>query len=80
MFDLINNDDSYPQNLIWEKFYDNPLIQPNIANELVHELIALRQQVIKNNDHKFLAVTIDRIMPSLSKAYKIGQQIKCMSD
>ncbi len=56
------------------------MIQPNIANDLVHELIALRQRVVESNDHKYLAVTIDRIMPLLSKAYKSGQQLKCMSD
>ncbi len=81
MFDLINEDDNYPQlNWIWEKFYDGPVIQPNIANDLVHELIALRQRVAGNNEHKYLTVPIDRIVPLLSKAYKNGKQLKCMSD
>ena len=81
MFDLISDDDNYPQlNWIREMFYDGPVIQPNIANDLVHELIALRQRVIENNDHKYLAVPIDRVMPLLSKAYKTGRQLKCMSD
>ena len=81
MFDLINDDANYPQlNWIWKKFYDSPVIQPCIANDLVHELITLRQQVIENNDHKYLAVPIDRVMPLLSKAYKSDQQLKSMSD
>ncbi len=81
MFDLINEDDNYPQlNWIWEEFYNGPVIYPNIANDLVHELIALRQRVVQNKEYKYLTVPIDRIMPLLSKAYKSGQLLNCMSD
>jgi hypothetical protein len=81
LFELVNGDSNFPQlNWIWEKFYDGPVIQPNIANDLVHELILLRKSIIKSKEHLYLSVPIDRIMPLLSKAYKNDQQLKCMSD
>ena len=81
LFSLIESDDDYPQlNMIWDKFYDGPVIQPNIANDLVHELIALRHVIKNDKQYKYLIEPIDRLLPFLSKAYKSGQQLKCMSD
>lgn len=81
MFELVNDDEDYPRlNWIWANFYDGPVVPPDVANELVHELIALRQCVKENGDQKYLITPIDRILPLLSKAYKSGRQLKCMSD
>jgi hypothetical protein len=81
LFLLINDDEAYPQlNWLWEMYYDGPVIQPIIANDLVHELITLREVVKDDKYYKFLIKPIDRMIPLLSKAYKSNQQIKCMSD
>ena len=81
LFNVINEDDSYPKlNWIWQEYYDSPLIQPNDANDLVHELLALRSQVTKKEELKYLTSVIDRLLPFFSRAYKKNEQIKCGSD
>lgn len=81
LFELINDDDQYPRlNWVWAKFYDGPVIQPNIANELVHELINLRKLIAGERESKHLLVLIDRILPFFGKAYTRGELIKCVSD
>ena len=81
LFELVYEDEKYPQlNWIWEMFYDGPVISSVKANELVHELIQLRNQIEKKREQKYLIAAIDRIMPLLSKAYKTKKQLKCMSD
>ncbi|MBV1910608.1 MAG: hypothetical protein KUG78_15000 [Kangiellaceae bacterium] len=81
LFAVINDDDSYPKlNWIWQEYYDSPLIQPNDANELVHELLALRLQVLRKDELKYLTSVIDRLLPFLSNAYRENEQIKCGSD
>lgn len=81
LFELIRDDDQYPRlNWVWEKFYDGPVIQSNVANELVHELTSLRKLIGGEKEFKDLLVVIDRILPFFSKAYTRGELIKCMSD
>ncbi|MBL1320522.1 MAG: hypothetical protein COA63_005600 [Methylophaga sp.] len=81
IFELINDNEQYPQlNWLWENFYDGPLIAPNIANKLVHELIELRQQLYHRKEHSYLLIPIDRILPLLNKAYVCNSPVKCMSD
>jgi len=81
LFELINDDEKYPRlNWLWENFYNGPEIDPAVANELVHELIALRQNLVGKTDYKYVLHTIDRILPFISKAYTRDKSIKCMSD
>ncbi|MBR9727744.1 hypothetical protein ACFOD0_02645 [Shewanella intestini] len=81
MFDLTARDESFPQlNLIFQRFYDDPRIEPHQSNDLVHELIALRSEVVSENDYKYIVQVIDRLLPFFSKAYKTGQAINCSSD
>ena len=80
-FYLINENDTYPKlNWLWQNFYESPLISPSLANDLVHELIALRNEISNNSEHKPFISTIDRIIPFLSKAYKENKQITSSSD
>ena len=79
IFSLINEDDSYPMlNWLWQEYYDGPKVEPRISNDLVHELIALRSSLTK--DQKYLLVTIDRLLPFLSKAFVLNKTIRCVSD
>jgi len=81
LFSLINENDSYPNlNWLWENYYENPLIHSVRANDIVHELINLRNEISNKNQYKQVKTTIDRIMPLLSKAYKEKKQIECASD
>jgi len=81
IFQLSINDDSYPQlNWIWDNYYKSPQVSPEIANNLVHELIQLKEKVYPKNDNKHLVNAIDRVLPFFSKAYKNGIVIKCKSD
>ncbi len=81
LFSIIKEDDSYPKlNWIWEEFYNGPLILPNDANEIVHELITLRTQISKNDEQESLINMIDRLLPFLNKAYKMNEKVRCISD
>jgi len=79
IFSLINEDDNYPRlNWVWQEYYDDPVIEPNVANELVHELIALRSEIPK--DQKHLVLLIDRLLPFFSKGFVLGKAIRSGSD
>ena len=81
IFSAINDDSRYPKlNWLWEEFYNGPLIHPQTANDLVHELLALRSELSGQNESKHLVSVIDRLLPFLSKAYKEDEQIRCYSD
>ena len=71
----------YPQlKYLWDQFYSNPRISDRSANEVVHELISIRKKLIINPDNKYLISAIDRLLPSFSEAYKLGETIRCISD
>ena len=81
LFEIVNDDEKYPNlNQLWKNFYNGPLVSPERANELVHELISVREKVKDSENEKYLLVPIDRVVPLLSKAYKENQQLKCLSD
>ncbi len=81
LFEIVNDDPLFPNlNWLWEHFYNDPLIPPERANNLVHELISIREKIKESENEKYLLVPIDRVMPILSKAFKENQQLKCMSD
>ncbi|MEO0510935.1 MAG: hypothetical protein AAF065_13880 [Verrucomicrobiota bacterium] len=80
IFSKILENDDYPQlNRIWEQFYDGPQIFPDQANELVHELIALKEEKICEEE-KHMNYTIDRLISFFSKSYRLKKQIYCISD
>lgn len=80
IFSMIVEDDAFPQlNRIWEQFYDGPQIFPDHANKLVHELIALKEKRI-SEEEKHMIYTIDRLISFFSKAYTSNKQIYCISD
>ena len=81
LFSLINENDLYPNlNWLWENYYDSPLIHAARANDIVHELIKLRNEISNKSQYNQVKNTIDRIMPFLSKAYIESKQIECASD
>jgi hypothetical protein len=46
-FELIEDEAMYPElSRIWEGFYRSPVISPEQANRLVHELIMLFEKII----------------------------------
>jgi len=48
LFEIVNDDEKYPNlNWLWENFYNGPSISAERANDLVHELISVREKVKK---------------------------------
>lgn len=81
IFDFVNENDAFPElGRIWEQYYDNPRISPVAANDLVHELIDLRERLVRSSEHHHLADVITRLLPFFSAAYRSGDDIKCVSD
>ncbi len=77
LFLLINENSEYPKLMeLWENYYRGPKINPNEANDMVHELILLRSLI----DDKRVIAVIDKLLPFFSKAYKLQKSIKCVSD
>lgn len=64
---------------IWESFYKDPRLHPDQAGNLVHELIEL----LSSNgglSNKPLAITVSRLLPFFSTAYRNGETVLCNSD
>jgi hypothetical protein len=80
LFAPINENPNYPC-LEWllAELYNSPKIPPEKSNKIVHELIALREEVL-GTELSHITKTIDRIMPFFSKAYTLNHEIKCASD
>jgi len=79
IFDLITEDNKYPRlNWVLQEFYGSPVIEPNVSNELVHELIAVRCIIPKEQRH--LVLLIDRLLPFFSKGFVSGTSIRCAGD
>jgi hypothetical protein len=80
LFELVRGSDRYPRlDWIWSQFYADPKIHPEMANELVHELIQLRTTAQGDNCRRLLHV-IDRLLPFFSRAYTANAGINCASD
>ena len=81
LFSLINENDQFPNlNWLWQNYYESPLISPERANDIIHELIKLLDEINNKSQYKQVKNTIDRILPFISKAYKENTQIECSSD
>jgi hypothetical protein len=65
--------------LLLAELYNSPKISPEKSNTIVHELIALREEVL-GTELSYLTRTFDRVMPFFSKAYILKAEIKCVSD
>ncbi len=74
-------DTKYPHlTRLWDDFYDNPIIYYNFLNDIVHELITIRKQLLAYEGKDDLVSAIDRLLPFFSSAYKQVKTIKCISD
>ena len=80
LFVPVNENPNYPC-LGWllAELYNSPRIPPEKSNIIVHELIALREELL-GTELSYVTRTIDRIMPFFSKAYIFKAEIKCVSD
>ncbi|MEK0360925.1 hypothetical protein [Pseudomonas sp. CBC3] len=80
LFVPVNENPNYPC-LDWllAELYNSPKISPEKSNMIVHELIALREEML-GTELSYVTKTIDRIMPFFSKAYILNTEIKCVSD
>ena len=58
------------------QWFDDPKISPSECNDLVHELIELRQHVADRRGQEML----DGLMFFLSRAYRSGAIVECNSD
>lgn len=64
---------------LWDAFYDDPVIPPEQANALLHELIALLDSH-GGTANKALTHTIVRLLPFFSMASQGGHTIRAESD
>jgi hypothetical protein len=80
LFVPVNENQKYPC-LDWllAEFYNSPKISPEQSKIIVHELIALREEML-GTELSYVIKTIDRIMPFFSTAYILNAEIKCVSD
>ncbi len=77
LFHKINEDERFPKlNWIWEHFYNGPEIIPEISNDIVHELILLKNIC---EEEKIIFV-IEKLLPFFSNAYRLKMVIKTRSD
>lgn len=54
--------DNLPRLLeIWKQFYASPAFEPSASNELVHELLFVRDKVVKSESHKWLEPALVRL-------------------
>ncbi len=81
VFEKFDGNPDFPMvNWLWENYYSDPVITPEIANKLVHEFIAIRASLEGTSKFKYLLIAIDRILPLLSKGYSTEEIIRCRSD
>lgn len=64
---------------LWSAYYDDPLLSPEQAGALLHELIDLLASH-GGMAHKALAHTVVRLLPFFSMACKGGHEIRTESD
>lgn len=80
LFSIVSEDERFPKlNWLWENFYNGPRIEPNVSNEIVHELIQVRTVFLESGDKTSLKC-VDRLLPFFSESYKTDTQVRCASD
>lgn len=82
LFVLINDDwETFPQlNELWSAFYDGPRINPQMADDLVHELLVLDGLIQEESDGQWLTPVIRRLVNFFSYAHQHAVDIRCVSD
>lgn len=71
--------EKYPElTKIWEEFYDDPVIDHDRSNLIVHELIEL--QASARDPVPALSHSTQRFLDFFSKAYTRSFNIECKSD
>ena len=81
IFDLVDGVSKFPNlNKIWESYFDDLRISPNVANEITHELIEVMELAEKSKEHKHLVPLIIRLLTFFSAAYISGSEIRCAND
>ncbi len=82
LFDFLKNEkEAYPGlNDIWNKFYKNSRIQPHVSNELVHELLRVRDKALESKEYKWLEPVVIRLASFFSHAYTNDIVVECAGD
>ena len=71
--------DRYPGlSTLFDNLYADPVLQPDAANIITHELIELLPEAVQV--HKSAERIILRLLPFFSSAYRQGIEIRCSSD
>ena len=71
--------EKYPElTKVWEGFYDDPVIDHDRSNRIVHELIALIPS--SGDPNPALSHSVQRFLPFFSTAYTRSLTIQCKSD
>lgn len=77
---LAESDPNYPTlNWLFDNFYDDPIIYPNIAKSLADELAILSESFIKNN-RKNHAKNLANLFDFFNSAFQTNQVITTISD
>jgi hypothetical protein len=81
LFEFVSSDSEYPVlSYIWNEFYGSPKITPEMANEAVHELIAILKIIENQHEYTHIKKLIARLLPLFSTAYKSGKIIQGAGD
>ena len=71
--------EKYPElTRVWESFYDDPVIDHQRSNRIVHELIALLAN--SGTSDPAMSNSVQRFLPFFSEAYTRSFSIQCKSD
>ena len=80
IFSFVAEDVRFPHlNELWQNFYSDPRISPDVANALVHELLLLKDTLEPQTWAK-LQLVGDKLLLFFSAAYRDQQVIECYSD
>lgn len=78
---LADEFDNLPRLLeIWKQFYASPAFEPSASNELEHELLFVRDKVVKSESHKWLEPALVRLASFFSFAYRNKIKVQCAGD
>ena len=77
LFEFVSQDSDFPVLwYIWNEFYGSPKITPEMANDAVHELIAILKIINGKHEHTHIKKLIERLLPHFSAAYRTGRCIQ----
>jgi outer membrane cobalamin receptor len=80
IFSFVVDDPRFPSlNELWQRYYSDPTLSPEMANALVHELLLLKDTLDAATWARTQWVG-DRLLSFFSAAYRERQVIRCTSD